>query len=286
MHIGRPKSGKSTAARTLACGLSSSHETEGQPNQFFGRELATGNVVYIDYENPGRIAHHSFRGLREDGFDTRLLRLLLNEPSPISLLHGLEYIRAEANRHRPVLMVLDGLMGFARIEDLNDYAKVQPALQHLREFAVEFDCAVLLQHHGRKSGGFGGEQALGSVAIPGQVDGLLDFNFDNDGRHWVTSEALRHGEGIERTDVVMHGERMVLDEQASKRDYAQRQDERRHDLLAKVMEKGTATLSDFRTGFGRRESYRPMLEQMCRDGTLVQLGKAHDRTDPVRFAVA
>ena len=199
MFVGRPKCGKTGAALTLAAKMSSGAE------EFFGRQLYPGPVLYLDYENPRNLTRTRLDRLHTDGgYSLEYLYPLLGErPQPNMMMSMLRLCEAMEHAH-PTIVFLDGLMGFAGIEDLNNYAEVYPAFTELRRAAEAFDCAIVLMHHGRKSGGSQGDQSAGSVAIPGQCDVMLSFEAHDDySRFEVHTDCLREGEPIPRSIVTM-----------------------------------------------------------------------------------
>lgn len=281
-HVGKPKTGKTMGARTLAAAVSS--EFVSDIHTFMGRSVMPGSVLYVDFENPRNIARASFDRLNEDGYNMRFLRVLLAEPTPTSLSHGMSSLVGYCEGVRPKLIVLDGLLGFARIENLNDYAEVHPIIQELRNVAGKYDCAILFQHHGRKSGGADGDQSLGSVALPGQLDGMLSFTKNLD-VHYVETATMREGQPIEKSAVVHSGEALVLDGDHKARQYVQEQREQRDNLRAYVADHGEVKLSDFRSGWGSYKKTRAGLQWLVDRGELHQQGKPHSPADPIRFTI-
>ena len=200
MFVGRPKSGKTGAALTLAALVSS------DGGDFYGRPIHPGNVLYLDYENPRSLTHKRLRALEGAGLSLEGLHPMLGERSQPSFLMSMERLRRYVGDCGPTVVFLDGLLGATGVDDLSDYAKLYPAFDAFRKLADEADCAIVIMHHGRKSGGSQGEQAAGSVVIPGQCDVMLSFEVQDDySRFEVRTDCLRDGEHLPRS-VVTEGE--------------------------------------------------------------------------------
>jgi AAA domain len=90
---------------------------------------------------------------------------------------GLRQLRHLVERHRAEVVILDPLSMLLPV-GMNDSGVVYPALQALKQIAVDCDCAVIVAAHTRKGGtviGDGAEATLGSVALvnaPRTVVGL------------------------------------------------------------------------------------------------------------------
>jgi KaiC/GvpD/RAD55 family RecA-like ATPase len=71
------------------------------------------------------------------------------------------------------ILVIDTLSLFWGIEDENDNARAIKALSPLLNLARETNCAIILIHHERKSGGENGRSVRGAGSLFGLVDQLL-----------------------------------------------------------------------------------------------------------------
>ena len=89
--------------------------------------------------------------------------------------HILAYIRKYASMYHNPLIVVDTLSRHWGIDDENDNAKVERAMNPLIEIARSTGAAILLVHHTRKSGGAGGAASRGGSAIVGAVDIILEL---------------------------------------------------------------------------------------------------------------
>lgn len=74
------------------------------------------------------------------------------------------------------LVFIDTLAAWAQVEDENDSAEMQKAIDGIRLAISEpHDVAVILIHHARKGGGEGGEGIRGSGAILAAVDHVIEL---------------------------------------------------------------------------------------------------------------
>lgn len=95
----------------------------------------------------------------------------------------LQTIREFAVMWATPLVVVDTLSRHWGIDDENDNAKVESALNPLITIARSTGASILLVHHTRKSGGFGGTASRGGSAIVGAVDIIAELGrFDKGDR--------------------------------------------------------------------------------------------------------
>lgn len=186
----KPKVGKSTTVRELclcvARGLA-----------FLGRPTKQGTVVYLALEEKrsGVAAHFRNMGAADD---------------PI-LLHigavGKENIRdleMKIREHNAALAIVDPLLRFVRIRDLNDYAEVTAAMEPLVEIARNTGCHILCLHHLNKlerPEGDANDGILGSTALFGAVDTSLIMRKRGESRTLETTQ--RYGPNMPPTVLVM-----------------------------------------------------------------------------------
>ena len=91
-----------------------------------------------------------------------------------------EVIRDEIHKHhrgphatKPVLVVLDTLMGVVTPKDLIDPARVAEVMDSLRMLTTTTGVALLILHHTEKTG----KQYLGSVELKGQCDFMFELAY-------------------------------------------------------------------------------------------------------------
>jgi hypothetical protein len=175
--VAKPKTGKSTFARTAAVAIS-------QGERFLGRTTLAGPALYVTSEDKRDDVR---RHLRRLGADHRLL-VRVGPPDaadPIAWLR--EVIVEEGCR----FAALDPLARFTKIDDANDYAKVTKATAPLIAVAHETGCQLFWVHHAAKGERVGIDASLGSTALTGFVDTILVLRRHGDG--------LRTLETIQRT---------------------------------------------------------------------------------------
>ena len=183
----KPKVGKSTLARTLALAVSRGEDV-------LGRSATQGPVVYLALEEKrAEVQRHFARmGATDEPIHVHV------GAAPEEALAALAAAIAE---HRPVLAIVDPLLRFVRIRDLNDYAEVTRALEPLVELARASGCHVLCVHHEGKTERPGGDAILGSTALFGAVDTAMMMKRRDERR--VIESIQRYGEDLPATVVTL-----------------------------------------------------------------------------------
>ena len=188
LFVGEPKSGKTTAMRSLAATMA----TGG--GGFLGRKASSGRVAYLDFENPPRLWAHKFDELLHGQAQPRLVTLKLDRERGSQ---PLEQARAAAGLDGMDLVFVDGLAaltagrGQAPSSD-GGYGDFSTFMGGLRDIASRHDVAIVCQHHAPWSDR---ARALGSVALTGQVDGIVTF-LRMDGGYWISADVLRDGDAL------------------------------------------------------------------------------------------
>ena len=121
---GKPKAGKSTAARCLALAVA-------RGASWLGHATTQGPVIYLALEEKRTEVRDHFRALGATVADPIHI---LCESAP---LDALDRLRREAERLHPVLIIIDPLFRFVRVKDGNDYATMTAALEPLLALARE-----------------------------------------------------------------------------------------------------------------------------------------------------
>jgi hypothetical protein len=169
MLIGDPNVGKSFLSMDLAVRLAN-----GQlPAYWLGHTLLkTGNVLYVDEENPVDVVYHRLKrlGLTQDG--ARRLRYLL-EPN-IWLNKDATALLEEALDFEPVLIVLDSMARIHTEDENSASAMAQLFKEAIKPLARETGAAVLLLHHTTKGDGSSFQRSRGSGDITASPDAGLD----------------------------------------------------------------------------------------------------------------
>jgi hypothetical protein len=116
---GKPKAGKSTLARCLAL-----HVSRG--GRWLGFSTTPGGVIYLALEEKRQEVKDHFRALGATRADSIYLRFAAVSQDALARL------RVEAERRRPVLVIIDPLFKFVRVpaELGNDYAAMSALLEH------------------------------------------------------------------------------------------------------------------------------------------------------------
>src|SRR5713101_650633 len=135
--VGKPKVGKSTLARHLALSVA-----QGIP--FLGRDTFQCPVGIVSLEEQ---RWEVCRQIKTFSTDPTLPVYLFCDPPQEG---ALETLADHIARLGLGLCVVDPVFRLVPVQDINDYAKVQAALDSFRPIAAQTNCAFLLVHHMRK----------------------------------------------------------------------------------------------------------------------------------------
>ena len=161
--VGKPKAGKSTAARGLALAVARGESWLGCPCE-------PGRVWYLAVEEKRDEVRRHFRQMGATGDEP--LELFV-QAAPIDIVAQLHDL---ATRQRPSLIVLDTVVRCLSLRDINDYAEVTRKFDPLLALARSTGAALVLVHHAGKSRAgeaVGIDSILGSTALSGSVDNVL-----------------------------------------------------------------------------------------------------------------
>ena len=154
---GEPKCGKSFLALDLAVSVASGvpclrHFPAAQPGPvaLFAAEDAA-HIVRTRLEGIARASSTPFPHLDIAVIDVPVLRLDLHNDR--------QHLHDTVERIRPRLLVLDPLVRLHRVDE-NAVAEIAPILSFLRDLQRQFNTAVVLVHHARKSAAARPGQAL------------------------------------------------------------------------------------------------------------------------------
>ena len=147
-------------------------DLKAQP--FLGRDVRAGNWMVIDAENSREDVAHTRRALGLTNTDvvgrvhTTLRDARVNFTEP----HWQQWLRAEIERFRPSVLVIDTVARCFRTPVLDNDAVVELYADHIVPLVDEFDLALVLTHHERKGGASGNraEAAMGAGQWAGQVE--------------------------------------------------------------------------------------------------------------------
>ena len=188
MLVATAKTGKSTFCHQL--GISVAHGIS-----FLGRETIQGSVLYITLEEK----KEEFQlHLNELGFtdETPLFMNFNIACEPQDLIESLELaIEARPNTR---LVVIDPLFKFIHIPDASDYADINRKVRPLHDLARRHKLHLLMAHHSKKRKSDNVvDNALGSAALTGAVDSILDLSRNKVERILQTEQ--RYGTSLEPT---------------------------------------------------------------------------------------
>lgn len=161
------KGGKSTLVGYLAAQVSNG-------GYFLGAPCLRGSVMIVSLEEA---LGDTARRLKHFDAHPRYVRLAehLKGDDKAKLLE----LRAEIERNKPVLVIVDTLMAYASgdVDSENDASQMQPIVQALTNLAHVTGTAILIVHHNAKGGGY-----RGSSAIAGAVDVVAEMTIPDEDR--------------------------------------------------------------------------------------------------------
>jgi hypothetical protein len=176
--VGKPKFGKSTLAQNLAVCVA-----QGTP--FLGRSVMHGQAVYLALEEKEDEVKRHFAGIGARSDDPLYVHIAAAPED------AMPWLREIVKTYEPVLIIIDPWHRFTRVRDVNDYAAVYNAMEPLVSLARESGAHLTFTHHGRKGGGSNGDGVLGSTALFGSVDTLIEMRRTE--HHRTISSIQRYG---------------------------------------------------------------------------------------------
>ncbi|MEO7859161.1 MAG: AAA family ATPase [Nitrospirales bacterium] len=159
LWAGKPKIGKSTVLYELCV-----HVAQGYP--FLGRATRQGAVLVLAIEERLQDVQLRLQHLGADHLSNLYVHVGPSELSPTTLTQMSAFIRT----HNILLVVIDTLSNFWRVQNENDASEVTKAVRPLLDLAHTTNACVLLNHHARKSEGSHGDEIRGSSAAFAMVD--------------------------------------------------------------------------------------------------------------------
>jgi RecA-family ATPase len=270
VFAGKPKAGKSTAARSLALSVA-----RGEP--WLGMATHQGPVLYLAMEER---QSEVIRHFKQMGATNEPIRCCVS-PAPKD---GVEQLLEWAKEEAPVLIIVDPLFRLVQIDDTNSYGLVTKALNPLIALAHDTDAHVMAVHHIGKGDRIGADGILGSTAIHGSVDTALLLTKTSDDERWLSTEQ-RSGPSMSKTRIDLDAEtgRAVLRETRTERAQTR--------IAAAVVNHlkridGDVTQDDvFDNVEGKKANVRKALNDLVEDGTIVRTGVGK-KSDPVRYRIS
>jgi len=268
--VAKPKVGKSTFAQNLAF-----HIARGEP--FLGLDVAPGPVFYLALEEKRSELRRHFAAMGATD-DDDIAFYVARAPEG-----ALTWLTREAEVRKPRLIVIDTFQRFARLRDINDYAAVTNALDPVTNLARSTGAHLLMTHHGKKAGGADGDAVLGSTALFGAVDTLLEMHRREIGRS--LSSIQRYGDAFEETVITLDASTYRISAQGS----TQEADRRRvADLILtylKTRGEPVQAVEIFAEVEARRQVKIAALADLVEDGTVVRSG-AGKKGDPYLYELS
>jgi hypothetical protein len=157
---GKPKTGKTTAARDLALAVA-------RGETWLGRACAPGAVWYLALE--GRRQDHKAHFRRMGATAADRLWVYVGRASKTIVAD----VRLRAQQERPTLIIVDTLQRFIKASSMDDYAEITTLFDVVLEIARTSGAALLLLHHAGKADRASLDAVLGSTAITGSVDQIF-----------------------------------------------------------------------------------------------------------------
>ena len=266
---GKPKAGKSTVARCLALAVA-----RGEP--WLGFKATLGPVIYLALEEKRAEVRRHFAAMGA------------RDPDPVFVMvgsspaDGLARLRVEAERRRPVLIIVDPILRMVRVKDANDYATMTAALEPLLALARETGAHVLLVHHAGKGERADVDAALGSTAIAGAPDTILVLKRSE--RYRTLSTVQRYGEDLEEMTLTLDPDTRAVGPGVSRQEAEKGEAERAIlDYLARQSQPVDEPAIMEAVEGGKTKVKRAALRALVDRGSVARTG-AGKNGDPHRYA--
>jgi AAA domain len=262
---GKPKAGKSTAARALALEVA-------RGGSWLGAACLPRPVWYAVLEDKRSEVRRHYRQMGATGQEP--VRFIFAADDTL-----LEKLHALARHEHPGLIVVDTLQRLIKAENLNDYAEVTTKLTPVLRLARDTNAAVVLVHHAGKADRAGIDTVLGSTALAGSVDNIFLVNRTE--RYRLLSSIQRIGPDLPETVITMSEQGQVLAGPS------------RHDAdvdvlqqaLVAALHSGSLTRADLLDQVeARRQVKLEALRKAVASGTIIRSG-AGSKVDPHRFSL-
>jgi adenosyl cobinamide kinase/adenosyl cobinamide phosphate guanylyltransferase len=199
MITGGKHSGKSTVARSLAIDVE-------QGLSFLGRDVVQGPVLYVasaDEEMPARL------GLMQLGWrPSDPLKFFGQSKIRSDDFDFLRALTKDIQRFGVVLVIVDMLFDFVRIDDEMSYAGTRRAVGQIQDVASATGAHICVVHHAPKNANIGDATvaALGSQGLAARVSPIILVRRFGPGVHSISSTAVRdpRGEAIPESRLLRH----------------------------------------------------------------------------------
>lgn len=196
----QPKVGKSVLALNLGVAVA-------QGRSFLGKATHQGPVLYAAHEGNKTEMRKQLRGIG------------LREEDPFHIMFGpppkdaVDWLEGYMESIEPVLIIIDTMQKFLRLDTTDDYAKVIQSLSPLRDITMRYNAHLILLHHNNKK-----NLILGSVAIEGEVDNTILMTRHHDNTRSISTRP-RYGEPMPLTQLDMDMHSFRVDISGTRRDH-------------------------------------------------------------------
>lgn len=185
---GSSKVGKSMIATTMA-------NCVAQGNDFLGRPMPKGKVIYFDndnydFETKSRIVSLNFSGTNEVLYEFNDSKSIYDINERLSQIPDIEKYK---------LIIIDSYVGLDEVISSNDsYYEVYPILKELRDIVVKKSLICILIHHTKKNKErIDQDNLIGSKALSGATTGTLLLSVRNEfDTHGELKLILRNNKSI------------------------------------------------------------------------------------------
>ncbi|MEX0998642.1 MAG: AAA family ATPase [Thermodesulfobacteriota bacterium] len=269
LDVAKPKVGKTTKNRTLARAVALGGE-------FLDREvMKTGKVIYYALEE--KESHFIEKMANAAVVTDEILFHFGSAPKD-----PLKALQQNIEEHNPVLVIIDPLQRFLRVNDLNDYSQASNALEPVMELARKNNCHIMLTHHQSKSDRSGGDEVLGSTALYGAVDTLITTSKDAGGIRYIQT-IQRYGIDLEKSVLNLDENNDTVTVNGT---YAEFKRKNLDNNILQALGIGEMTTSDIRKIVGGNQTRTAeRLPKMAEDGLLTRTGSGK-KGDPHVYKVA
>jgi hypothetical protein len=135
---------------------------------YLGHELTAQRALVIDEENPTQHAHSRLRAQGVHGSER--VRYYSNTGARIGSTETAEWLERELSEFCPDVLIVDGLIPATTLVDANNAGAATAVQRELHALAREYDLALQVDHHERKSGGSQDDATLGSAMLNNLAD--------------------------------------------------------------------------------------------------------------------
>ena len=188
MITGGKHSGKSTLAHEMGIDVS-----QGIP--FIGRDVMQGTVLYVASEDEEMTARSELVRLGWRVGDP--LKFFAKSKIRSDEFDFLKALTKDIQRFNAVLVIIDMLFDFVRIDDEMSYAGTRRAVGQIQDVASTTGAHICVVHHAPKNANIGDATiaALGSQGLAARVSPIILVRRFGPGVHSISSTAVRDPRG-------------------------------------------------------------------------------------------